>query len=72
MESLLPQPNGPLALIALWLLMLAWLLNNPDPRPRRRPRAEPVDEVEDQCPLCRATLDAEGSSCWCSLAEPWR
>jgi len=63
-------PRVPVALGALWLLVLAWLLNNPapaEPRPRR-----PASPAEERCPFCGVDYDAEGPLCWCALAECWR
>lgn len=62
-------PRLPLLLIALWLLALAWLLNNPEPgRGRRRP----VVRIEERCPFCGLPYDREGPLCWCDQAECWR
>jgi hypothetical protein len=60
----------PLALSALWLLALAWLLDNPGPvdsRPRR-----PAAPADERCLFCGVEYDAAGPLCWCALAECWR
>jgi hypothetical protein len=66
-------PRAPLALGALWLLSLAWLLNNSGSL-RRQPAGSlrPAVPAEDHCPFCRVAYDQEGPLCWCDQAECWR
>jgi hypothetical protein len=57
-------------LVALWLLALAWILNNPEAhRPRPRPRR--AGFVPERCPLCGAAYDYAGPTCWCSELDAW-
>jgi hypothetical protein len=62
--------RAPLALGALWLLTLAWLLNNPEPVAARPVKS--AAPASDRCSFCGVDYSAEGPLCWCALAECWR
>jgi hypothetical protein len=64
-------PGFVLPTVALWLLALAYLLNNPEPaypEGRAAARARPVDPEDDpRCPFCGAPYQRSAyvESCWC-------
>jgi hypothetical protein len=69
-ENTLEIARGPLALVALWLLLLAWVANNPEPRfPRAASRAPA--QSDDRCWLCGTAYDADGPVCICSQVRDW-